>query len=83
MTPWGEQTFARRIPANPKYADVKAVVCTGPTVRKVDVMTDKELSRRRQEMFGRISAAQLAKLMDREKDGETVFDLFDENRRGE
>ena len=68
---------------NPKYSGVKAVISTGMTAKLVEVMTDNQLSRRRQETFVRVTANQLAKLMDREKEGETVFDLYQENSKTE
>lgn len=68
---------------NPKYSGVKPVISTGMTAKLVEVMTDNQLSRRRQETFVRVTANQLAKLMDREKEGETVFDLYQENSKTE
>lgn len=59
------------------------MVSTGLTMKQVEVMADNQISRRRQETFGRVNSAGLAQLMAKEREGETVFDLFEENSQGQ
>ena len=49
-------------------------------MKLVEVLTDAQISRRRQETFSRINPKQLASLIENDKTGETVFDLFEEKK---
>lgn len=78
---WSHQFYSKRIPTNPKFDSVKPVVSTGPTMRLVEVLADNQISRRKQETFRRVSAKLLRKMILKEREGETVFDLFEEGKR--
>lgn len=78
---WAQQFYSRRVPTNPKFESTKPVVSTGLTMKLVEVLADNQISRRKQETFRRVTAKHLRKLIDNDKVGETVFDLFEENKR--
>ena len=53
----------RRVPTNPKYANVSSRLDTGKTINKVKYMSANAYLKRQDEVFFRISATQLAELM--------------------
>lgn len=52
----------KRVPKNERYANVKATIDTGMTVDKVKFVTAREYSKRRDEIFFRITKHQLYEL---------------------
>jgi centrosomal protein CEP41 len=52
----------RRVPKSEKYAHIKGTLDTGPTLEKVKVVTAREFSKRRDEIFFRLKKAQLVQL---------------------
>ena len=68
------------MPKNSKFNSIEAKVNTGRTMKIVEVLTDNQISRRRQETFQRITPKYLAKLIADQAKDETIFDLFSENK---
>jgi hypothetical protein len=56
------QFMDRRVPKSDKYSHVTAVLDTGLTINKVRTVSAREFSRRRGEIFFRITPAQLFEL---------------------
>ena len=50
-------------------------------MKLVEVLADNQISRRKQEVFSRVTPRGLVQLMEKDKVGETVFDLFEEKTR--
>lgn len=57
------KALEKRIPRNPKYANVKGLLDTGRTVRKVRTISTKEFMQRRSEIFQRMRPSTLAQMM--------------------
>eukprot|EP00948_MAST-09A_sp_MAST-9A-sp1_P001440 g1440.t1 len=58
----------RRVPRNPKYANVKSTLDTGMSERKVKVVSTREYLNGRDELYHRIRATQLTQLMEKERE---------------
>lgn len=52
----------KKVKPNPKYNDVKSTLNTGMTMDKVQIITNNQVTKRRGEIFNRISKQSLAKL---------------------
>ncbi len=76
---WPYKFFSKKIPSNPKFGHVKSTLNTGPTVRQVELLTDKQVSKRKSEIFKRITSKKLNSLIAEETNKESVFDLFNQN----
>lgn len=64
----------KKITPSKKYADVQSKLDTGPTMDKAKIVTDKELSKRKDEIHFRISKRQLYQLYN-EYEGEDMEDI--------
>lgn len=58
----GLSVLEKKIAPSKKYADVQSKLDTGPTVEKVKIITDKEVSKRKDEIHFRVSKRQLYQL---------------------
>eukprot|EP01041_Mallomonas_annulata_P002053 gene2053-4008_t len=74
--PKGASSLDKKPPVNPKYAHVQSRLDTGPTVDKIKFITNKEYTRRRDEIHFRLSKAQLHELYC-EYEQEELEDIFD------
>ena len=74
----------KKIPKNSKYANVQAKLDTGVTVDKVKYVTAREYSRRREEIFYRITAKQLYELYNEYEadERETLAEAFGDGHGG-
>lgn len=71
----GLSTMDRRIPKSEKYAHIRSTLDTGLTVDKVRNVTAREFSKRRDEIYYRITKHQLQELFaEYEQDDEEHFD---------
>lgn len=66
----------KRIPLNPKYADVKSVIDHGKTMKDVEVAQDSLIAKKKGENFGRIAPKTLAKFLTSSNNDESVFGLM-------
>lgn len=74
----------KKVPKNSKYANVQAKLDTGVTVDKIKYVTAREYSRRREEIFYRITTKQLYELYN-EYEGderETLAEAFGDGMNG-
>jgi len=46
---------------------------TGLTVRDIEITSDKSIAKRRGELFKRVKASTIAKLLKEEKQGESIY----------
>ena len=65
----------KKIKPNPKYSGVQGTLNTGLTVDKVQVVTNNQVKKRRDEIFNRIGKISLAKLLQIEKYSESIYAL--------
>jgi centrosomal protein CEP41 len=70
------QTMEKRVPKSEKYSHVRGTLDTGLTVQKVKYVTASEYSKRREEIFFRITKHQLYELLNEYEgdEGETIQD---------
>lgn len=66
----------KKIPVNPKYASVSAVIDTGCKIKDEVVYSDKVIARRRGELFSRITVDGLADLLTPSSEEESVYAGF-------
>ena len=55
--------YNKRIKKNPKYANVKGKLKTGKTVKNYQVISNKQIVKRRGEPFKRIKSSTVTKLL--------------------
>ena len=68
----------KRIPSNPKYSSVHAVIDTGAAARKDSkVSSDQQVSKRRGELFKRVKNSRLAQLLETVSSTEVVESVYD------
>jgi len=70
----------KRVPKNPKYADVQATVKTGTHMNHVEVVSDQKISKRKGELFRRIKPATLMNFLKQETNGESIYNLVDKDK---
>eukprot|EP00357_Protocruzia_adherens_P008121 CAMPEP_0114996886 /NCGR_PEP_ID=MMETSP0216-20121206/14580_1 /TAXON_ID=223996 /ORGANISM="Protocruzia adherens, Strain Boccale" /LENGTH=267 /DNA_ID=CAMNT_0002361181 /DNA_START=39 /DNA_END=842 /DNA_ORIENTATION=- len=72
----------KKVPKNPKYQNVKSTLNTGKTVNKVDIVSDKLISKKKNEMFKRVKPSTVAKLLTQAKpaDSESIYKLGEESK---
>ena len=70
----------KKVRANPKYVDVKGTLDTGMTADKVSIVSNNQVTKRRGEIFNRISKNSLAKLITIEKYSESIYSLNTNNQ---
>lgn len=75
----GLSTMDRKVPKSEKYAHVRSSINTGLTVHKVKYITAREYSKRRDEIFFRITKHQLYELFN-EYEGEYEESFSDSHR---
>ena len=74
----------KKVPINKKYANVQAKLDTGVTVDKIKYVTAREYSRRREEIFYRITTKQLYELYNEYEadERETLAEAFGDGHGG-
>jgi len=63
---------------NPKFKDVKPMVNSGKTINDVEIMSDQFLSKRKTELFRRLKASTMIKLLSENKNKESIYNLANE-----
>jgi centrosomal protein CEP41 len=63
----------KKIPINPRYANVGPVIDTGAKMKSEVPVSDKYIARRKGEMFKRIGAGALAALLNKEDLSENIY----------
>lgn len=69
----------KKIPLNPRYAEVKSVIDQGKTMKDVEIQQDSLIAKKKGENFGRIAPKTLAKFLTSSNNDESVFGLMKEN----
>lgn len=70
----------KRIPLNPRYADVKSVVDHGKTMKDVELQQDSLIAKKKGENFGRIMPKTLAKFLSENNNEESVIGLMQKHK---
>jgi len=70
----------KKVPQNPKFADVKATVKTGTHMNHIEVVSDQKISKRKGELFRRIKPATLMSFLKQESNGESIYNLADKDK---
>jgi centrosomal protein CEP41 len=65
----------RKVPRNPKYEHIGPSVQTGKTIRKVEILSNQSVARRKGEIFKRIKPTTLAKLLEQTTHMESIYRL--------
>lgn len=68
-----------KIKKNPKYEEVRGHLDTGPTVKKMVVLSDNAVAKRKAEVFYRINHQGLQSLLEFEKNPESIYNMGDDN----
>ena len=63
----------KKIPVNPRYANVSPVIDTGAKLKSETPVSDKYIARRKGEVFKRIGAGALAALLNKEDAAENIY----------
>lgn len=75
----GLSPLQRRVPRNPKYAGVKSSLDTGNSMSKVDLISQREHLRRRDEIFSRVRPSTVAELIEENAvPSESIFTIAEE-----
>jgi hypothetical protein len=64
---------------NPKYQSVQKVLDTGTTINNVKSQSDQFISKRKNELFKRIKPNTLVKLIEKNPNTESIYNLADES----
>lgn len=70
----------KRVPLNPRYADVKSVVDHGKSVKDVDMQQDSLIAKKKGENFGRIKPTTLARFLSENNNEESVIGLMQQHK---
>jgi hypothetical protein len=63
---------------NPKYKSVSKVLDTGKTINDVQVKSDSHVTKRKGELFRRIKPGTVVKLIEKNNNTESIYNLADE-----
>jgi hypothetical protein len=69
----------KKPPSNYKYKEVKKTIDTGKTIKDVEIISDKLVSKRKSELFKRINPTTVIKLIEECTTKESIYNLADEN----
>ena len=61
-----------------KYKDVKGQVYSGKTINDVEIISDQFLSKRKNELFKRLKASTIIKLLSENHNTESIYNLANE-----
>jgi hypothetical protein len=64
---------------NPKFKSVSKVLDTGKTINDVQVLSDKYVTKRKTELFKRLKAGTIVKLLGKDNNTESIYNLADES----
>ncbi len=68
----------KKPPTNNKYKEVKKTIDTGKTIKDVEIISDKLVSKRKSELFKRINPTTVIKLIEECATKESIYNLADE-----
>lgn len=74
------QLLNKKPPSNNKYKEVKKVLDTGKTIKDVEVLSDQYVSKRKNELFKRIKASTVVKLLEENNNSESIYNLAEESK---
>lgn len=66
----------KKMPSNPKYADVKSVIDHGKTQKDVNIISDNLIAKKKGENFGRINPTTLGKFLSESNNEESIIGLM-------
>lgn len=73
---YGNKDLLNKKPApNTKYQNISKVVSTGKTINDVHFVSDQLVAKRKNEMFKRIKASTIVKLLNQTKETESIYNL--------
>lgn len=64
---------------NPKYEDIKGKLNTGPTTKKVAILSNNNVAKKRSEVFFRIHRDGLESILSIEKNQESIYNMGSDN----
>jgi hypothetical protein len=70
----------KKIPINPRYAEVKSVINHGKTLKDVQIQPDSLIAKKKGENFGRVAPKMLATFLTASNNEESVFGLLKQNQ---
>lgn len=70
----------KKVPKNPKFEKVSTKLNTGQTVKDILIVSDKQVAKRKGELFKRIKGSTLANLLKQEKNFESIYQLNTEQK---
>jgi len=68
----------KKLSTNSKYNDVTKVIDSGKTIKDVQVLSDKFISKRKNELFKRIKSTTVIRLIDENNNTESIYNLAEE-----
>jgi len=69
--------------ANSKYKNVAKVIDTGKTINDVQVLSDQFITKKKNELFKRIKATTLIKILEENNNTESIYKLADDEKNDE
>lgn len=69
----------KKVATNQKYKNITKTLNTGKTINDVQVLSDKFVSKRKNELFKRIKNSTVAKMIEESNNGESIYNLVDEH----
>jgi hypothetical protein len=80
---FGDKKLMNKKPVtNEKYKNIQKTLDTGRTINDVQVLTDKFVAKRKNELFKRIKGSTLVKLLEENQNSESIYNLANENNEG-
>ena len=70
--------MTKKPPTNDQFKDVKKTIDTGKTIKDVQILSDKLVSKRKSELFKRIYPSTVVKLLDECTNTESIYNLAEE-----
>ena len=70
-----KQPLDKKVPKNPKYEGIGPVIDSGKTIKQVEILSNQSVARRKGEIFARIKASTLVKLLDEAGTKESIYNL--------
>jgi hypothetical protein len=72
--------MTKKPPSSTKYKDVSKTIDTGKTINDVQILSDSFVTKRRTELFKRIKASTVVKLLEENNNQESIYNLADEGK---
>ena len=75
--------MSKKVLPNKKYSNVEKVLDTGNTIKDVQILSDKYVSKRKGELFRRIKPGTVVKLVEENNNTESIYNIVDEDHKDE